>query len=695
MNVALGFDSDDQHAPRVLGGRWELVAPLARGGMGVLYVGRHLQTGRRAALKVIDHSHPDALARFKLEASVSAQLNHPGIVDVFDADQDPDTGECFIAMELLEGCTLRQIMDDRSSTPIDVLELLIAALEPLAAAHQKGFVHRDLKPENLFVLGEPGHGPRVKLLDFGIVAQQSGERVTRVGTAMGTPHYMSPEQATSAREAGPASDIWSMGVMMYEAIRGEVPFNGETGHGIIVQACTCPHMPLDAAMSDLDPQIARVVDRCLAKSPAERPQDARALALELRGLIQRPNSLPAARPSVAARLVFVNQSDSVDTSSGVRPSIRTRSIANAANMLAASGVVCSLSALALPFTGLVAPGAALLCAAVGGGLLLGASSRMRTLREMLQPPPPHAPLPTAVMMRSQRPKRLQHPSRGPDTGTVKIDLYADLSCAITRRACQRVMHLRQEHPDDVVVTWHPCWDLQRAMAPVTAEIARALFERHGAQAFWVFFDRMLATSRKINPELLYSYAAEACSDMHGLRRALRTHAHRPSLQRCREDAEALGIDSSPTLVINGVMLVGEPSDDRLHWAYVDAKSAVESRRGVEMGETRAGLYEVPTPANVRALLIRYRGARNAPSALGRGREQARERAVKLLSRAKMEGADFADVALRFADSLLEHAELAPRMHDPVFADAVAELKIGQMTMPLECDEGFLVVQRLA
>jgi hypothetical protein len=596
-------------------------------------------------------------------------------------------------MELLEGCTLRQVLDDRNATPTQVLELLIAALEPLAAAHEKGFVHRDLKPENLFVLGELGNGARVKLLDFGIVSQQSAERVTRVGTAMGTPHYMSPEQATSARDAGSASDIWSMGVMMYEAIRGEVPFNGETGHGIIVQACTCPHVPLDAAVAGVDAQIARVVDRCLAKLPAERPQDARALANELQGLL-RPNSLPAARPSVASRLVFVHETDSLDTASGVRPSLRTRSVANAANMLAASGVVCSLSALALPFTGLAAPGAVLLCAAVGGGLLLSASSRMRTLREMLKPPPQNLPRITTVA-RSARPLPLRHPSRGPDTGSVKIELFGDLSCAITRRACQRVLHLRQEHPEQVVVTWRPYWDLQREMAPLTAEIARALFERHGAQAFWVFFDRMLATSRKINPELLYTYAAEACSDMHGFRRALRTHVHRPSLQRCREEAEALGIDTSPTLVINGVMLVGEPTDDRLHWAYVDAKSAVEVRRGVELGDTRAGLYVAPTPSNVRALLIRYRGARNAPSTLRRGRDQARERANKLLSRAKMEGADFADVALRFADSLWEHAELAPRLHDPVFADALAELRIGQITPPLECDEGFLVIQRLA
>src|ERR1700712_5221304 len=123
--------------------------------MGVLYVGRHLQTGRRAALKVIDKASEEMLARFRVEASVCAQIGHPGVVDVFDADLDAASMSAFIAMELLEGVTLRKLMDDAKSTPEHVIGLLMAALEPLAAAHAKGFVHRDLKPENLFVLAQP------------------------------------------------------------------------------------------------------------------------------------------------------------------------------------------------------------------------------------------------------------------------------------------------------------------------------------------------------------------------------------------------------------------------------------------------------------------------------------------------------------------------------------------------------------
>jgi serine/threonine protein kinase/predicted DsbA family dithiol-disulfide isomerase len=695
VNVALGYDSEDQPAPRVLGGRWELVSLLARGGMGTLYVGRHLQTGRRAALKVIDRATPDSLARFRVEASVAAQLNHPGIVDVFDADMDAESGCCFIAMELLDGCTLRQVMDDAHSTPQHVIDLLISALEPLAAAHEKGFVHRDLKPENLFVLKQPVSGLHVKVLDFGIVSRQTDERLTRAGTAMGTPHYMSPEQATSARDAGPASDIWSLGVMMYEAIRGEVPFDGETGNAIIVKACTSPHMPLDAVIPDVDPAIARLIDRCLAKQPGDRPQSAQALLIELKALI-RPNSLPASRPSLPARAPVILQNTAEDTGSYVRPSLRTQTVANSANLLAASGLVCSLGAIALPLTGLAAPAAALIFAAVGGGLLIGAGSRMRQLRELLKPQV-SAPLPkpTLEIARSARPKRLLHPTRGPETARIKIELYGDLSCAITRRAYQRVMSLRLAHPEDIQLTWRPYWDPERENAPLTAEVARALFEREGAQTFWAFFDRMLVTTRKITSDFLLAEVAEVINDMHGLRRALRTRVHKSSLFGCREEAESIGIDASPTFVINGVMLVGEQSDDRLHWAYVDAKSALEARRRVEMSDTRAGVDQPPLRASVRGLLIRYRGARNAPAGLSRSRAQALERASKLLGRAKMEGADFADVALRFADHLLEPDELAPRLLDHAFADATATLRVGELSQPIECDEGFLVVQRLS
>jgi serine/threonine-protein kinase len=666
--------------------------------MGVLYVGRHMQTGRRAAIKVVESANDEMLARFRLEASASAQIGHPGVVDVFDADFDTDSGGAFIAMELLEGGTLRAVMDDQSSSPERMIDLLVSALEPLAAAHAKGFVHRDLKPENLFVLSKPSGATRVKLLDFGIVSGPTDQRLTRAGMAMGTPQYMSPEQATSAREAGPASDVWSMGIMLYEAVHGEPPFVGETGHGVIVQACTCPHMPLDHVSPGVDPQIARLVDRCLAKRPEERPADAQQLIEELRAVLG-PYALPPVRLSLRTRSMpapHAQQPANDQNASHVRPSVRSRSMTNAANLLAASGVVCSLSALALPFMGAAGTGAALACAAVGGGLLYVASSRLKALRELVKDPPPpiNQTLPVATVVLSERPKRLLHPMRGQSEAPVRIELYADLTCAITRRVCMRVVHLRAEHPDEISIIWKPYWESQREMAREVAEMGRALFEREGPLVFWEFFDRMLHNTRRVTNELLYEHAAGVCPDMYGLVRALRTQVHRRSAYACREEGASLGVEQSPTLIINGTIIAGEPTEHRLHWAYVDAKCGIDARRKAEFGDTQTGEVLLARKARIRAFLIRYGGARNAPAGLRRTREQAHERALKLISRARMQGGDFTDVALRFADVLLEPEDFPPDQLEQALADRIVKLRIGDMSEPFECDEGFQVLQRI-
>jgi serine/threonine protein kinase len=671
--------------------------------MGVLYVGRHLQTGRRAAIKVIDQASDELLARFRIEASVCAQIGHPGVVDVFDADQDPVTKSAYIAMELLEGCTLRKLMDDAKSTPEQVLGHLMSALEPLAAAHAKGFVHRDLKPENLFVLAKPEGGVRVKLLDFGIVASQAQTRLTRVGMAMGTPHYMSPEQAMSARDVSSASDVWAMGVMLYEAIRGDVPFDGETSHAVIVQALTIPHMPLEHVVPGCDTAIARLIDQCLEKKPEDRPTDAATLLSSLQ-LLLRANSLPAIRPSLRVRSVVHNTAVAVvqQPTGTVRSSLRVRSVKNAANVLAASGVVCSLSALALPFVGAGAPVAAMLCAAVGGGLLLTASKRVSALQRLLQQPPVNIqyvkapePKPQAAVVLSQHPKRLLHPLRGQPDAPVRVELFADLSCSISRRTCQRVLNLRVERPEHISIVFKPFWDLQREMGPATAEMVRSLFEREGSEVFWSFFERFLSNTKRVTNDLLFEYASQVATDKHGLQRALRTQAHKRSAQQCRDEAQSQGVEQSPAVMMNGAMLPRDLSEDQLRWAYVDALANLEQRRKVEMGETRAIEPQPSKDLMVRGLLVRYRGARNAPIAVRRTREDARERARKLRDRARVEGADFENVALRFADSLLDPEELAHRLTEPAIADAVRGLHIGEMSQPVECDEGYQVLQRLS
>jgi hypothetical protein len=442
----------------------------------------------------------------------------------------------------------------------------------------------------------------------------------------------------------------------------------------------------------VDSAIARLIDRCLEKDPQKRPQNARQLLDELRDLV-RPNSLPVARLSIRAP----REPEITDTSSttGVRPSLRTRSIVNASHLLAASGVVCGLSAIALPIAGIAAPGSILLCAAVGGGLLIAAGSRMQALKELTTQRVAPQPNATIQIQHENRSRTVEHPTRGPHGALVKFDLYADLSCAITRRACQRVLALRAEHPDEIVVVYRPYWDPEREHARAVAEFGRAIFEREGPDVFWEFFDRVIATTRKVTSDLLLQIAEDAGVEMYGLRRALRSHAHRRSLQVCREDAEVSGVTESPTVMINEGPLGGSITEDRLHWAYIDAKSARERRRVVELDATRIGDDGVDEPRTVRAFLVRYRGARNAPVSLRRTREQAYERACKLVTRAQMPGSDFADIALRFADNLFENDELEERLSDPVFADASRALRVGQLSEPIECDEGYQVLQRVS
>jgi hypothetical protein len=257
------------------------------------------------------------------------------------------------------------------------------------------------------------------------------------------------------------------------------------------------------------------------------------------------------------------------------------------------------------------------------------------------------------------------------------------------------MALRTEHPDTVSVVYKPFWDPQRDLAPATAEMARSLFEREGADVLWGFFDRMVANTKRVTQDLLVEYASQVSGDMHGLQRALRVHAHRRSLQQCREEAASHGVEQAPSVLINGVMMPSDLTEDRLRWAYVDAMSAVEQKRNVELGVTRADEGPVLSHMTVRGLLVRYRGARNAPPSLKRTREEARERARKLGERARMEGEDLANVALRFADALLDPDDLVSRLAVPAVADEIVQLKVGEMSKPLECDEGFQVLQRMS
>lgn len=272
---------------QLVGGRYEVVRKIAEGGMGAVFEAKHHMTKKTVALKVLfPHigKNEASKQRFFREVSAAAEIAHPGIVDCFDSGVDPNDGSLFVAMELLEGDTMTDWLERGGHSRDDILDFMDRILEPMAAAHARGIVHRDLKPDNVFLASQADGAVVVKILDFGIARDldTSKDNVTQTGIAMGTPHYMAPEQAMSARGVSAAADVWALGVMLYEALTGRTPFDGETASAIVVHACTQPHPPIREVLPDLAPPLAQLVDRCLDKQPQNRPADAGELQRLLR-----------------------------------------------------------------------------------------------------------------------------------------------------------------------------------------------------------------------------------------------------------------------------------------------------------------------------------------------------------------------------------------------------------------------------
>lgn len=281
-------------AGRIVGGRYRLEKLIAAGGMGRVYEAVHTITLKRCAVKLV---RPDILGkhetkeRFLREVQAPATIGHPGIVEVFDAGVEEDE-TMFLVMELVDGVSLR----DHWKRPIEKREAIEGMLELtriLAAAHAKGFVHRDLKPMNVLV----SEG-RMRLLDFGIARHVDSELLTRTGSMLGTFRYMSPEQARSARTATAPTDVWSIGIMLYEICRGAPPFRGKDVE-IVRVAAAVPHVPLDKAGAAPE-KLARVVDRCLAKNPAQRYADAGELASALAACLEDESVVRALEVAIPA-----------------------------------------------------------------------------------------------------------------------------------------------------------------------------------------------------------------------------------------------------------------------------------------------------------------------------------------------------------------------------------------------------------
>ena len=273
------------YTPGMLG-RYKVLKELGRGAMGLVYLGKDPTIQRFVAIKTMrldqidsDDKLQDVKARFFREAESTGRLSHPNIVTIYDAGEENDLG--YIAMELIEGTPLKQWARKPNLMPVNEVLLTVATVaDALDYAHQQGVVHRDIKPANIMLTKDRV----VKVMDFGIAKMASSSK-TQTNIVLGTPTYMSPEQISGKKVDG-RSDIFSLGVVLFELLTGQLPFTADNLSAVLFSIAHHPHPAVQTLRQDLPPMVQEIVDRALQKELPHRYRRAEEFAVELRACLQ-------------------------------------------------------------------------------------------------------------------------------------------------------------------------------------------------------------------------------------------------------------------------------------------------------------------------------------------------------------------------------------------------------------------------
>lgn len=276
----------------LIAGQYQLETVLGQGGMGVVWAAVHSLTHKRVALKILKgptHLRPELRRRFLREARAVSSIAHPNVVAVHDVIELED-GTPVMVMDLLEGETLGQRLErDGAMDLAETAMLLLPVVSAVGAAHAAGIVHRDLKPDNVYLGRARTGGPDVRVLDFGIAKLMTPDGlsadpslVTAMGAMLGTPCYMSPEQAFGEKSVDLRADVWAIGVLLYECLTGARPVDGESPGRVLTRLRTCAITPVEALRPELPAEVTVLIGRMLSREREGRPEDLREVLAVLR-----------------------------------------------------------------------------------------------------------------------------------------------------------------------------------------------------------------------------------------------------------------------------------------------------------------------------------------------------------------------------------------------------------------------------